>query len=128
MNFCVFLLSAWPQASKFRVRLYRAEFSHSLDPQETSSVHRSTSERAVPEGTTQNPWRPAVRETDMPDRLLDHLIGTQQDRLRYRQTKRLGGLKIHGHLKLGRILQREIARLRAAKNAIDIGGGATNVV
>jgi hypothetical protein len=44
------------------------------DPLRTSSVHRSTSDRAVPEGTTHNPWKPAVRETDMPDLLLDHLV------------------------------------------------------
>jgi hypothetical protein len=32
-----------------------------IDPELTPSVHRSTSERAVPEGTTHNPWKPAVR-------------------------------------------------------------------
>ena len=37
-DFRVFLLSARPQASKFRVRLYRAEFSHRLDQRETSQI------------------------------------------------------------------------------------------
>ena len=42
--------------------------------------------------------------------------------------ERRGGLAVYGHLKLGRELHREIARLRAAQNAIDIRGGATEVV
>jgi hypothetical protein len=33
----LFLLSACPQPSKFRVRLYRVEFSHSPDPILTST-------------------------------------------------------------------------------------------
>ena len=45
--------------------------------------------------------------------------------MRHRKTERLGGLEVYDHLELGRKLHREIARLRAAQNAIDIGGGAT---
>src|SRR5262249_12929679 len=60
--------------------------------------------------------------------LFDHLGGAQQDRGRYCKTERLGGLEVDGHLELARKLHREIARLRAAQNAIDIGGGATEVV
>jgi hypothetical protein len=30
--------------------------------------------------------------------LFDHLVGTQQDRLRHRQTERLGGLEVDDHL------------------------------
>src|SRR5215470_14457679 len=36
-----------------------------------------------------------------------------------------GGLAVHGHLELGRKLHREIARLLAAQDAIDIGGRAS---
>src|SRR5262249_26887042 len=36
---------------------------------------------------------------------------------------RLGGLEVDDHLELGRKLHWEIARLLAAQNAIDIGGG-----
>src|SRR5262249_52421183 len=57
--------------------------------------------------------------------LLDHLVGTQQDRLRHRQTERLGGLEVYGHLEFRRKQHREIARLRAAQNAIDVTGGTT---
>ena len=61
----------------------------------------------------------------VPLELFDHLVGAQQDRRRYRKTERRGGLAVHDHLEFGRQLHREIARLLAAQNAIDIGGGAT---
>jgi hypothetical protein len=64
------------------------------DPLRTSSVHRSTSERAVPEGPTHNPRKPAVRETDMPDLLLDYFIGGGQQRFRDDEAERLGGLEV----------------------------------
>ena len=57
------------------------------------------------------------------DFLLDDLVGAQQNRLRHRKSKRLGGLEVHDHLELGRKLHREIARLLAAQDAIHIGGG-----
>src|SRR5215475_1891904 len=60
--------------------------------------------------------------------LLDHFVGAQQNRWGYRKAKRLGGLDVHDHLVFHRKLHREIARLRAAQNAIDISGGATPVV
>ena len=50
--------------------------------------------------------------------LLDHLVGAKQDRLRHRKAERFGGLEVYGHLELGRKLHREIARLRAAQDAI----------
>jgi hypothetical protein len=61
-------------------------------------------------------------------RSLDHLVGAKQDRLRHRKAERLGGLEVYDHLELGRKLHREIARLRAAQDAIDIGGGTTKGV
>src|SRR5215471_16260208 len=59
-----------------------------------------------------------------PTLLLDHLVGAQQNRWGYSKNERVGGLAVHDHLELGRELHREIARLLAAQNAIDIGGGA----
>src|SRR5262249_11552485 len=55
----------------------------------------------------------------------DHLVGAQQDRLWYGKTERLGGLEVYDHLEFCRKLHRQIARLRAAQDAIDISGGAT---
>ena len=60
--------------------------------------------------------------------LFDDLVGAQQDRRWYRKAERRGGLAVHGHLELGRELNRKFRRLRAAQNAIDIGGGATKDV
>jgi hypothetical protein len=52
------------------------------DPELTPSVHRNTSERAVPEGTTYNLRKPAVQGNQYADLLLDHLIGYGQQRFR----------------------------------------------
>src|SRR6516225_2117293 len=60
--------------------------------------------------------------------LFDHLGGAQQNRWGYGKTERRGGLAVHGHLVFRRQLHREITRLLAAQNAIDIGGGTTPVV
>ena len=57
--------------------------------------------------------------------LLDHLISAQQNRRGYGKTERRRGPAVHDHLKFCRKLHREIARLLAAQDAIDIGGGAT---
>src|SRR6516165_5939664 len=43
----------------------------------------------------------------------------------YGKAERRGGLAVHDHLEPGRELHREIARLRAAQNPINISGGAT---
>jgi hypothetical protein len=58
----------------------------------------------------------------------DYLVGAQHYRRRYGKAERGGGLAVHGHFELGRELHREIARLLAAQDAIDISGGATPVV
>jgi hypothetical protein len=60
---------------------------------------------------------PGVAERE---RLLDHLVGSQQNRGGYGKPKRLGGLAVYDHLELGWKLHREIARLRAAQDTIDI--------
>ena len=57
--------------------------------------------------------------------LFDDLVGAQQNRWGYGKAERLGGLEVHDHLEFCRKQHREIARLGAAQNAIDISGGAT---
>ena len=64
----------------------------------------------------------------MSDPLFDNLVGAQQNRLRHSKAERLGGLEVDHCFVLGRHLLWEIARLRTAQNAIDIGGGATEGV
>ena len=56
---------------------------------------------------------------------MDHLVSAQQDGLRHSKAERLGGLEVHDHLEFCRKQHREIARLGAPQNAIDISGGAT---
>ena len=53
--------------------------------------------------------------------------GVKQYSMGYRKA-RFGGLEVHDHLEFCRKPHREIARLRAAQNAIDISGGTTNGV
>jgi hypothetical protein len=55
----------------------------------------------------------------------DHLVGDGENARRNGNAERLGGLKVYDHLELGRKLHREIGRLLAAQDAIDIRGGAT---
>jgi hypothetical protein len=74
------------------------------------------SESAVPEGTTKR----AVRES-----LICYSITSSA---RSRIAERLGGLEVHGHLEFCRKLNGWLYRLRAAQDAIHIGGGTTKVV
>ena len=57
--------------------------------------------------------------------LFDDLVGAQHYRWGYGKAERLGGLEVQDHLKFCWQLHREITRLRAAQNAIDISGRAT---
>jgi hypothetical protein len=42
--------------------------------------------------------------------LLDHLIGTQQNRLRHREAVRIRGLEVEDHIDLHRLLRRHLRR------------------
>src|SRR5262249_56047234 len=56
--------------------------------------------------------------------LFDHLVGGRKQRWRHGEAERLGSRGVDDQLKLGRLLNREIARLLSLENAIDIAGGA----
>src|SRR5262245_54065165 len=58
----------------------------------------------------------------------DHLVGAQQERLGDRQAQRLGGRQINGEVELGRLLDRDVARLRTTQNFIDITSSAPEKV
>jgi hypothetical protein len=52
----------------------------------------------------------------------DHLVGASEQRDRQRvQAERLGGFQIDDQVELGRVLHRQIGRLLALEDAVDIG-------
>src|SRR6266571_8688333 len=61
---------------------------------------------------------PGAREVSFepPSRFtsFDHLVGAQQERFGDSQAQRLGGRQINGEVELGRLLDRNFARLRPA--------------
>jgi hypothetical protein len=52
----------------------------------------------------------------------------QQNRLGHRKAERLGGLGVETHHKFGRQLNRQVCRLCATENAIDVGGRAAILI
>src|SRR5262245_11098199 len=56
--------------------------------------------------------------------LFDHLICPRQQRRRDRQAERLGRLEIDDQLELSWLLHRQVARVSALQNSVDIDGGA----
>jgi hypothetical protein len=57
--------------------------------------------------------------------LFDHLIGAQQEVLGQLEAEHLRGGEIEDQVKLGRLLDRQVAGLCAAQDLIDIVGGAS---
>ena len=57
-------------------------------------------------------------------RLLDHLLGAGEQRGRHLEAERFGSLEIDDQLVLGRCLHRQVGRLFAFENTINISGGS----
>src|SRR5262249_42371750 len=58
----------------------------------------------------------------------DHLVGAGEQRWRQLEAKRLGGFEVDDQLELGRLLDRDVARLRPAQNLINIISCAPKLV
>src|SRR5262249_30713970 len=54
---------------------------------------------------------------------LDHLVGAGEQALRHLEAERLGCLEIDNQFVVGGILYRQLGRLRALEDAIDVQGG-----
>src|SRR5215467_4457366 len=60
--------------------------------------------------------------------LFDHLVDAGEQRRRHFEAERGGSNQIDHEIELGRLLNRNVRRLRAAQNLIDIIGGAPEQV
>src|SRR5260370_10749876 len=65
---------------------------------------------------------------EMRHRLFNHLVGAAEQRQRHCDAERLRGLEVDGEFVLGRRLYREVRRLLALENAIDIRSRTPNDV
>src|SRR5262245_40536417 len=72
--------------------------------------------------------RSRPEQAQQTEQLLDDLVGAGKHRCRQVEAKRLGGFQIDNEFVFGRRLHRQVGRLLALENAIDVAGGAPVLV
>ena len=72
--------------------------------------------------------RAAEQRDELAPLSFDHLVGAGEQRRRHVDAQRLGRLQIDHHLVLGRGLHRQVGRLLALEDAVDIAGCAPVLV
>src|SRR5215469_2514239 len=71
---------------------------------------------------------PLSAKSGHPATSFDHLVGTGEHRCRHVETERLRGLEVDHQLVFGGRLHWKVGNLLALKNAIDVAGGATELI
>src|SRR5262245_55540204 len=92
------------------------------------ALSRSFPRKRESKGRRPWPWVPAFAGTNgcrpFGAGSLDHLVGAGGERRRNVEAERFGGLGVYNQLEFVWRLHRQVSRLLASENAIDIGSGA----
>src|SRR6516164_4458829 len=70
----------------------------------------------------------AIRLNEQHSCSLDHLVGKNEHAGRNSEAERLGGGQVDDEIELGRLLDRDVARLCSAQNLVDVVGSAPELV